>query len=51
MGLEILKLSLLFFSFCFNKKNQYGVKVSARFGLGILRSNEVAKITNIKTTL
>jgi len=28
----------------------YGVKASARFGLGILRSNAIAKMTNIKTT-
>ena len=28
-----------------------GVKATMRFGLGILRSNAVAKMTNIKTTL
>ena len=31
--------------------NQYGVKATTRFGLGILRSNAIAKMTNIKTTL
>jgi hypothetical protein len=31
--------------------NRYGMKVTTRFGLGILRSNAVAKMTNIKTTL
>ena len=30
---------------------KYGVKASMRFGLGILRSNAIAKMTNIKTTL
>jgi hypothetical protein len=33
------------------KKDQYGMKATTRFGLGILRSNAVAKMTNIKTTL
>ena len=28
--------------------NQYGVKATTRFGLGILRSNAIAKMTNIK---
>jgi len=31
--------------------NQYGVKATTRFGLGVLRSNAIAKMTNIKTTL
>jgi hypothetical protein len=31
--------------------NRYGVKATTRFGLGILRSNAIAKIVNIKTTL
>ena len=31
--------------------NQYGVKATTRFGIGILRSNAIAKMTNIKTTL
>jgi hypothetical protein len=31
--------------------NRYGVKATTRFGLGILRSNAIAKMTNIKTTL
>ncbi|MGD0070210.1 MAG: hypothetical protein ABSB71_01450 [Candidatus Bathyarchaeia archaeon] len=30
---------------------KYGVKASTRFGLGILRSNVIAKMTNIKTSL
>jgi hypothetical protein len=30
---------------------KYGVKASTRFGLGILRSNATAKMTNIKTTI
>jgi hypothetical protein len=28
---------------------KYGVKASTRFGLGILRSNAIAKMTNINT--
>ena len=28
---------------------QYCVKATTRFGLGILRSNAIAKMTNIKT--
>jgi hypothetical protein len=31
--------------------NRYGVKATTRFGLGILRSNAIAKMVNIKTTL
>ena len=31
--------------------DKYGLKATTRFGLGILRSNAVAKMTNIKTTL
>jgi hypothetical protein len=30
------------------KNDQYGVKAATRFGLGILRSKAIAKITNIK---
>jgi hypothetical protein len=30
---------------------KYGVKASTQFGLGILRSNAIAKMTNIKTTV
>jgi hypothetical protein len=30
--------------------NQYGAKAITRFGLGILRSNDKAKMTNISTT-
>ena len=33
------------------KNDQYGLRATTRFGLGILRSNAVAKMTNIKTTL
>jgi hypothetical protein len=33
------------------KDGKYGVRASTRFGLGVLRSNAVAKMTNIKTTL
>ena len=33
------------------KADQYGLKATTRFGLGILRSNAVAKMTNIKTSL
>ena len=33
------------------KNDKYGVKATTRFGLGILISNAVAKMTNIKTTL
>jgi len=30
---------------------KYGLRATTRFGLGILRSNAVAKMTNIKTAL
>ncbi len=33
------------------KSGKYGVRATTRFGLGILRSKAVAKMTNIKTTL
>ena len=33
------------------KNGVYGVKATTRFGIGVLRSNAVAKMTNIKTTL
>ncbi len=33
------------------KKGEYGVRATTRFGLGVLRSTAVAKMTNIKTTL
>ena len=31
------------------KADQYGIKATTRFGLGILRSNAIAKMSNIKT--
>lgn len=31
--------------------NKYGIKATTRYGLGVLRSNAIAKMTNIKTTL
>lgn len=33
------------------KTGKYGVRATTRFGLGVLRSKAVAKMTNIKTTL
>jgi hypothetical protein len=33
------------------KTGQYGIRATTRFGLGILRANAVARMTNIKTTL
>ena len=33
------------------KTGEFGVRATTRFGLGILRSNAVAKMVNIKTTL
>ena len=33
------------------KKGEYGVRATTRFGLGVLRSKAVSKMTNIKTTL
>jgi HK97 family phage major capsid protein len=33
------------------KSGKFGVRATTRFGLGILRANSVAKMTNIKTTL
>jgi hypothetical protein len=32
-------------------KDRYGFRATTRFGLGILRSDAGAKMTNIKTTL
>ena len=33
------------------REDKYGLKATTRFGLGITRSNAIAKMTNIKTTL
>jgi HK97 family phage major capsid protein len=33
------------------KQGKYGVRATTRFGIGILRSNAIAKMTNIATTL
>jgi hypothetical protein len=33
------------------KNGEYGVRVTTRFGVGILRSKAIAKMTNIATTL
>lgn len=33
------------------RKDNYGLRATTRFDLGILRSNAVAKMTNIKATL
>jgi hypothetical protein len=33
------------------KSGKYGVRATTRFGLGVLRSNAVARMTNIKQTL
>jgi HK97 family phage major capsid protein len=33
------------------KNGKYGIRATTRFGLGVLRSSAVAKMTNIKTTL
>ena len=33
------------------KNGKYGVRATTRFGLGVLRANAVARMTNIKTTL
>jgi len=30
---------------------QYGIRATTRFGLGILQSNAIAKMVNIKTSL
>jgi hypothetical protein len=30
---------------------KYGIRATTRFGLGVLRSNAIAKMINIKTTL
>jgi hypothetical protein len=32
-------------------QGKYGVKATTRFGLGVLRSNAIAKMVNIKTSL
>ncbi len=33
------------------KNGKYGVRATTRFGIGVLRSNAIAKLTNIATTL
>jgi hypothetical protein len=33
------------------KNGKYGVRATTRFGVGVLRSSAIAKLTNIKTTL
>ena len=33
------------------KNGKYGVRATTRFGIGVLRSNAIAKLTNIKQTL
>jgi HK97 family phage major capsid protein len=33
------------------KNGKYGVRATTRFGIGVLRSNAIAKLINIKTTL
>jgi len=33
------------------KTGEYGVRATTRFGLGVLRSSAVARMTGIKTTL
>lgn len=33
------------------KTGRYGIRATSRFGLGVLRSNAIARISNIKTTL
>lgn len=33
------------------KKGEFGVRATTRFGIGVLRSKAIAKMTNIKTTL
>jgi HK97 family phage major capsid protein len=33
------------------KNGKYGVRATTRFGIGVLRSNAIAKLTNIKTSL
>lgn len=33
------------------KNGKYGVRATTRFGIGVLRSNAIAKLTNISTTL
>jgi HK97 family phage major capsid protein len=33
------------------KTGKYGIRATTRFGIGVLRSNAVARMTNIKTTL
>jgi HK97 family phage major capsid protein len=34
-----------------SKSGKYGVRATTRFGLGVLRANAVARMTNIKTTI
>ncbi len=33
------------------KKGEFGIRATTRFGIGVLRSKAIAKMTNIKTTL
>ena len=50
-GMMLLRRDVTLEDWSEPQADKYGVKATTRFGLGILRSNAVAKITNIKTTL
>jgi hypothetical protein len=50
-GIMLIRRDITVEDYSEPKQNIYGMKASTRFGLGILRSNAVAKMTNIKTVL
>jgi hypothetical protein len=50
-GIMLIRRDITVEDYSSPRENIYGMKASTRFGLGILRSNAVAKMTNIKTTI
>ena len=50
-GIMLLRRDVMVEDWSDPMANKYGLKATTRFGLDILRSNAIAKMTNIKTTL
>jgi hypothetical protein len=50
-GIMLLRRDVMVEDWSDLREDKYGLRATTRFGLGILRSNAVARMTNIKTTL
>ncbi len=50
-GVMLIRRDVTVDDFSEPMKDRFGFRATTRFGLGILRSNAVAKMTHIKTTL